>query len=154
MAYDNLRNILITYTSLKKYLEKKDKEYAFLQSKYKDYKNKNNPQIIDKNLSKFNKSNLIEIREQDIDSEQNIPSINDNNDSVNSEKEDISNASINNSSINVNPNENNKRDGQRDKRKKINRLNKIRKRKNMDEDEVPTNEEKEQSSKKKKKGIK
>jgi len=40
IAYDNLRNNIILYTSLKKYLEKKDKEYIFLQSKFKEYQQK------------------------------------------------------------------------------------------------------------------
>jgi len=46
IAYDNLRNNIILYTSLKKYLEKKDKEYIFLQSKFKEYQQKKNPQAI------------------------------------------------------------------------------------------------------------
>jgi hypothetical protein len=37
MAYDNLRNNVILYTSLKKYLDKKQKEYDFLQKKYQEY---------------------------------------------------------------------------------------------------------------------
>ena len=44
IAYDNLRNNIILYTSLKKYLEKKDKEYFFLQTKFKEYQNRKNPQ--------------------------------------------------------------------------------------------------------------
>ena len=40
MAYDNLRNNVILYTSLKKYLDKKEKEYAFLQKKFQDYQQK------------------------------------------------------------------------------------------------------------------
>ena len=44
IAYDNLRNNIILYTSLKKYLEKKDRELVFLQSKFKEYQNKKNPQ--------------------------------------------------------------------------------------------------------------
>ena len=44
IAYDNLRNNIILYTSLKKYLEKKDKEYYFLQTKFKEYQNRKNPQ--------------------------------------------------------------------------------------------------------------
>ena len=43
IAYDNLRNNIILYTSLKKFLEKKDKEFLFLQSKFKEYQNKKNP---------------------------------------------------------------------------------------------------------------
>ena len=153
IAYDNLRNNLILYTSLKKYLEKKDKEYTFLQNKFKECKNRKNPHMINKNITQFSKSNIkysnqIELREQD-----NIPSINnDFNSSINSEKEEISNNSINNSDTNINPPEN-KQGGLTDKRRKINRL-KIRKRKIMDEDAAPTNEEKDQSYKKKKKGIK
>ena len=49
IAYDNLRNNIILYTSLKKYLEKKDKEYNFLQSKFKEYQQKKNPQPIQNN---------------------------------------------------------------------------------------------------------
>ena len=45
IAYDNLRNNIILYTSLKKYLEKKEKELIFLQSKYKEFLNKKNPQM-------------------------------------------------------------------------------------------------------------
>ena len=45
IAYDNLRNNIILYTSLKKYLEKKEKEYYFLQSKFKEYQTKKNPPI-------------------------------------------------------------------------------------------------------------
>lgn len=41
MAYDNLRNNVILYTSLKKYLDKKQKEYDFLQKKYQEYQQKN-----------------------------------------------------------------------------------------------------------------
>jgi hypothetical protein len=155
MAYDNLRNNLILYTSLKKYLEKKEKEYNFLESKFKEYQNKKNPQIIAQSKSNLKSTNQIEIREDDISSEQNnIPSINNDNNSITSEKEEISNSSINDSATNTNPQENNKQVGQRDKRKKINGPNKIRKRKNMNEDEEPTNEEKDQTSKKKKKGFK
>jgi hypothetical protein len=155
MAYDNLRNNLILYTSLKKYLEKKEKEYNFLESKFKEYQNKKNPQIIAQSKSNLKSTNQIEIREDDISSEQNnIPSINNDNNSITSEKEEISNSSINDSATNTNPQENNKQGGQRDKRKKINGPNKIRKRKNMNEDEEPTNEEKDQTSKKKKKGFK
>ena len=40
MAYDNLRNNVILYTSLKKYLDKKEKEYAFLQKKFQEYQAK------------------------------------------------------------------------------------------------------------------
>ena len=43
MAYDNLRNNVILYTSLKKYLDKKEKEYAFLQKKFQDYQSKKQP---------------------------------------------------------------------------------------------------------------
>ena len=43
IAYENLRNNIILYTSLKKFLEKKDKEFLFLQSKFKEYQNKKNP---------------------------------------------------------------------------------------------------------------
>jgi len=154
MAYDNLRNNLILYTSLKKYLEKKEKEYNFLESKFKEYQNRKNPQMIMQNKSNLKSSNQIEIREEeDISSEQN-PSINNDDNSINSEKEEISNSSINDSAANSNPQENNKQGDQGDKRKKIHRGTKIRKRKNMNEDEAPTNEEKDQSSKKKKKGFK
>ena len=45
IAYDNLRNNIILYTSLKKYLEKKDKEYIFLQNKFKECQNNKNPPI-------------------------------------------------------------------------------------------------------------
>ena len=95
IAYDNLRNNIILYTSLKKYLEKKDKEYNFLQSKFKEYQNKKNPQVIqgnnpgpssshqqanksnlksDKNSAQFNKANTKvinqnEIKEQEINQE-------------------------------------------------------------------------------------
>ena len=44
MAYDNLRNNVILYTTLKKYLDKKEKELAFLQKQYQDYQTKKNPQ--------------------------------------------------------------------------------------------------------------
>ena len=155
MAYDNLRNNLILYTSLKKYLEKKEKEYNFLESKFKEYQNRKNPQMLTQNKSNLKITNQIDLREEDNSSEQdNIPSINNGNNSINSEKEEISNSSNNDSAANSNPQDNNKRGGQGDKRKKINRANKIRKRKNMNEDEAPTNEEKDQSSKKKKKGFK
>ena len=46
MAYDNLRNNVILYTSLKKYLEKKQKEYDFLQKKFQDYQIKKQPPIV------------------------------------------------------------------------------------------------------------
>ena len=46
MAYDNLRNNVILYTSLKKYLDKKEKEYAFLQKKFQDYQQKKQPSQI------------------------------------------------------------------------------------------------------------
>ena len=49
IAYDNLRNNIILYTSLKKYLEKKEKELVFLQSKYKEFINRKNPQNIQGN---------------------------------------------------------------------------------------------------------
>ena len=41
---DNLRNNVILYTTLKKYLDKKEKELAFLQKQYQDYQTKKNPQ--------------------------------------------------------------------------------------------------------------
>ena len=95
IAYDNLRNNIILYTSLKKYLEKKDKEYIFLQSKFKEYQQKKNPQPIqninngssshpqaknpniktDKNSTQFNNksnpktANQNEIKEQEINLE-------------------------------------------------------------------------------------
>ena len=46
MAYDNLRNNVILYTSLKKYLDKKEKEYAFIQKKFQDYQQKKQPSQI------------------------------------------------------------------------------------------------------------
>ena len=45
MAYDNLRNNVILYTSLRKYLDKKEKEYAFLQKKFQDFQMKKQPQM-------------------------------------------------------------------------------------------------------------
>ena len=95
IAYDNLRNNIILFTSLKKFLEKKEKEYTFLQSKFKEYQNKVNPSNIqgnnnvqssshppmskanlksDKNIAQFNKSNPKtsnpnEIKEQEINQE-------------------------------------------------------------------------------------
>lgn len=41
MAYDNLRNNVILYTSLKKYLDKKEREYDYLQKKYQEFQQKN-----------------------------------------------------------------------------------------------------------------
>lgn len=46
VAYDTLRNNLVLYTSLKKYLEKKEKESALLNSKLREMENKKNSQII------------------------------------------------------------------------------------------------------------
>ena len=45
MAYDNLRNNVILYTSLRKYLDKKEKEYAFLQKKFQDFQMKKQPSL-------------------------------------------------------------------------------------------------------------
>ena len=61
IAYDNLRNNIILYTSLKKYLEKKDKEFNYLQTKYKEYQNKKNPPQGNNNIpshSQMNKTTL------------------------------------------------------------------------------------------------
>ena len=49
IAYDNLRNNIILYTSLKKFLEKKEKEYNFLQNKFKEYQNRKNPKNLQGN---------------------------------------------------------------------------------------------------------
>ena len=46
MAYDNLRNNIILYTSLKKFLDKKEKELAFLQKKYQEIPGNKNPQLL------------------------------------------------------------------------------------------------------------
>ena len=62
IAYDNLRNNIILYTTLKKYLEKKDKEYIFLKNKLemsqniKNYKINGKPRI--KSSLKYEKKNL------------------------------------------------------------------------------------------------
>ena len=61
IAYDNLRNNIILYTSLKKYLEKKDKEFNYLQTKFKEYQNKKNPPQGNNNMTshpQINKSTL------------------------------------------------------------------------------------------------
>ena len=62
ISYDNLRNNIILYTTLKKYLEKKDKEYIFLKNKLemsqniKNYKINGKPRI--KSSLKYEKNNL------------------------------------------------------------------------------------------------
>ena len=53
IAYDTLRNNIVLYTSLKKYLEKKDKEYALLKEKFKELQNKRNV----KNINPTNQNN-------------------------------------------------------------------------------------------------
>ena len=103
MAYDNLRNNVILYTSLKKYLDKKEKEYAFLQKKYQEYQAKlsqQNPnqmgipphpqqarsvQRPDKNFTQIKNPNarliLSDPKEQDLSSNtqnKNVPNINNN----------------------------------------------------------------------------
>ena len=103
MAYDNLRNNVILYTSLKKYLDKKEKEYAFLQKKYQEYQAKlaqQNPnqmgmpphpqqsrsvQRPDKNFTQIKNANtrlvLSDPKEQDLSSNtqnKNVPNINNN----------------------------------------------------------------------------
>ena len=113
IAYDNLRNNIILYTSLKKYLDKKDKEFLFLQSKFKEYQNKKNPPNpqginngsnshqqpnksnikTDKNAPQFNKSNpknnvQNEIKEQEMSQETVNKTINSN---INSTTQNINN---------------------------------------------------------------
>ena len=201
IAYDNLRNNIILFTSLKKFLEKKDKEYTFLQSKFKEYQSKVNPSNnqgnsnvqssshppmsksnlkSDKNIAQFNKSNpktstQNEIKEQEnnpelstnksiisnINSNTNIKNNVNNNiapgttNSINPLNGEASNTNtINNN--NTNTQESIKQNGPKEKKRKINGTPKVRKRKNMNEEEAPTNEEKEpkSNSKKKKKGTK
>ena len=68
---------------------------------------------------------------------------------------EINNPNINNN-ININPQDSTKQVGPKEKKRKINGTPKARKRKNMNEDEVTANEEKDpkNNSKKKKKGTK
>ena len=53
IAYDTLRNNIVLYTSLKKYLEKKDKEYALLKEKFKELQIKRSV----KNINPTNQNN-------------------------------------------------------------------------------------------------
>ena len=182
-------------------MEKKEKEYTFLQTKFKEYQNKVNPSNVqgnnnvqssshppmsksnlksDKNMAQFNKSNPKtsnpnEIKEPENNQELStnksiIPSINNNiniknnvnnniapgtTNSINPLNGEASNTNtINNN--NTNTQESIKPNGTKEKKRKINGTPKVRKRKNMNEEEAPTNEEKEQksNSKKKKKGTK
>ena len=190
IAYDNLRNNIILYTSLKKFLEKKDKEFVFLQSKFKEYQNKKNPQNIqgnnngpsshpqtiknslkaEKSLNQTNKTNpkgpnineIVEEKNQDINSSKNINNnktnniVPGNNNAINSVNTENNNTmTLNNT--NNNAQENAKQQGIKEKKRKISGTPKARKRKNANEEEVPpTNDEKEPktNSKKKKKGNK
>ena len=58
IAYDTLRNNIVLYTSLKKYLEKKEKEYTLLKEKLKEFQNKksvkNNNQVNNQNNNNNN----------------------------------------------------------------------------------------------------
>ena len=165
IAYDNLRNNIIIYTSLKKYLEKKDKEYIFLQTKLKEYQNKKNPKNIqniyhrsnksnsksEKHLIQLNKSNIKvesanDIKEEDIKQDNNIQNINNSSKIIdspdsNNEENSIDQETINNNDDSISHDT-------KEKRKKV------RKRKHGNEEEI-TNEEKEQNFgfKKRKRGI-
>ena len=120
IAYDNLRNNIILYTSLKKFLEKKDKEFLFLQSKFKEYQNKKNPpnpQGInngpnshqqqnklksEKNATQSNKTiqktnGQNEIREQEMSQETTI--IKNTNSNINSTNQNINNINKTNNNI-------------------------------------------------------
>ena len=199
IAYDNLRNNIILYTSLKKYLEKKEKELIFLQTKYKEFLNRKNPQMnqgnnnassshpqIKNTNQKSDKNNLQpnktsaktntqnEIKEEisqdttinknsitnnSINTNTNIKTniIPGNTNIMNSTNTEINNPSI--PSINNNANNNTQegnKPGIKEKRRKITGTPKARKRKNINDDEAPANDEKEQknNSKKKKKGTK
>ena len=162
IVYDNLRNNIIIYTSLKKYLEKKDKEYIFLQTNLKEYQNKKNPKNIqniyhrsnksnsksEKHLNQLNKSNIKvedrnEIKEEDSNS---IPNINNYSKIIDSseaynEENSIDQETINNNDDSISHDT-------KEKRKKV------RKRKHGNDEEITT-EEKEQnfSFKKRKRGI-
>ena len=67
IAYDTLRNNIVLYTSLKKYLEKKEKEYTLLKEKLKELQNKksvkNNNQINSQNNNNNNINNPQENNE-------------------------------------------------------------------------------------------
>ena len=67
IAYDTLRNNIVLYTSLKKYLEKKEKEYTLLKEKLKELQNKksvkNNNQINNQNNNNNNTNNPQESNE-------------------------------------------------------------------------------------------
>ena len=57
LAYDTLRNSIVLYTSLKKYLEKKEKEYILLSTKLRDLQSKkaqNNMMINSGNTIRIN----------------------------------------------------------------------------------------------------
>jgi len=145
IAYDNLRNNIILYTSLKKYLEKKDKECIFLQTKLKEYQNKKNPKNIQNIYHQPNKlqTKRNEIKEEDSNS---IPNINNyskiiDSSEANNEENSIDQETINNNDDSISHDT-------KEKRKKL------RKRKHVNEEDI-TNEEKEQnfSFKKRKKGI-
>ena len=154
IAYDNLRNNIILYTSLKKYFEKKDKEYIFLQNKVKEYHNKKNPNNINNNkyekLSILNnKSNLKFENQNEIKEEENRKDTNENK-TINSN--DISND--NNNTINSIDQETVNNNGDSNSFETKEKRKKIRKRKNPNEEEI-TNEEKEKQFifKKRKRGI-
>ena len=70
MAYDNLRNNVILYTSLKKYLDKKEKEYAFLQKKFQDYQQKKQPSQIQNQMPIPSHSQAVRNAQR---SEKNLP---------------------------------------------------------------------------------
>ena len=183
ILYDNLRNNIILYTTLKKYLEKKDKEYRFLQEKFREYQAKTNPKIALLNINNTpsmqnpqikmiqkpdNKSNNLFIKpnQKNVNQNEIKESINQggtqeltNNTIIN--RTNMQNNSIDQSvaSSQIQNNtstitQDNKNVG---KRRKINGTPKPRKRKNANDEETETqNEDKEpkSNSKKKKKGTK
>ena len=114
IAYDNLRNNIILYTSLKKYLEKKEKELVFLQSKYKEFINRKNPQNIQGNNNPS--ASHSQIKNINPKSEKINPQANKNSSKTNSQneiKEEISQDTtinkntVTNNSVNINTNNKN-----------------------------------------------
>ena len=186
-AYFNYYKNILLYCKLKKNLEIKDNEFKFLSGKLKEFQNKKNPSNNNGNnsnhqgiksqinkqeknsnlINKINNSKIVstqEINSQDIPQENSAIIANTNLNLNNNNKNNINVVqNINNTTNAIITNQSTaalagpKTAPPKEKRKKINTMQKVRKRKNANEEESQANEEKEQKlpgTKKKKKATK
>jgi len=65
VEYDNLRNNIIIYTTLKKYLDKKEKELNILQKQFQDYQSKINNQRMDNQIFMTPKAHKRKLADED-----------------------------------------------------------------------------------------